>query len=92
MHDLGDSRLDADIGIGDPELDAAQTPKGKLSQEAGPEWLGLRTADDHRQWPARFGAMGSALRGRLATVLLHHVRGHDLDAIHLRRDDKTADS
>ena len=36
-----------------------------------------RTADDHRQPPARYGAMGSALRGRLATVLLHHVRGHD---------------
>ena len=36
-----------------------------------------RTADDHRQPPARYGAMGSALRGRLATVLLHHVGGHD---------------
>lgn len=37
-----------------------------------------RTVDDHRQLPARYGAMGSALRGRLATVLLHHVGGHDL--------------
>ena len=27
--------------------------------------------------PARYGAMGSALRGRLANVLLHHVGGHD---------------
>jgi hypothetical protein len=36
-----------------------------------------RTVDDHRQLPARYGAMGSALRGRLATVLLHHVGGHD---------------
>ena len=36
-----------------------------------------RTADDHRQLPARYGAMGSALRGRLANVLLHHVGGHD---------------
>ena len=32
-----------------------------------------RTVDDHRQLPARYGAMGSALRGRLAAVLLHHV-------------------
>ena len=37
-----------------------------------------RTADDHRQPHARYDAMGSALRGRLATVLLHHVGGHDL--------------
>jgi len=37
-----------------------------------------RTVDDHRQLPARYGAMGSALRGRLAAVLLHHVGGHDL--------------
>lgn len=36
-----------------------------------------RTVDDHRQLPARYGAMGSALRGRLAAVLLHHVGGHD---------------
>jgi len=38
-----------------------------------------RTVDDHRQLPARYGAMGSALRGRLAAVLLHHVGGHDHD-------------
>ena len=31
----------------------------------------------HRQLPARYGAMGSALRGRLAAVLLQHVGGHD---------------
>jgi len=36
-----------------------------------------RTVDDHRQPPARYGAMGSALRGRLATVLIHHAGGHD---------------
>ena len=37
-----------------------------------------RTVDDHRQLPARYGAVGSALRGRLAAVLLHHAGGHDL--------------
>ena len=37
-----------------------------------------RTADDHRQPPARYGAMGTALCGRLATALLHHVGGHNL--------------
>jgi len=36
-----------------------------------------RTVDDHRQLHARYGAMGSALRGRLANILLHHVGGHD---------------
>jgi len=39
--------------------------------------LTRRTVDDHRQLPARYGAMGSALRGRLAAVLLHHVGGHN---------------
>ena len=34
-----------------------------------------RTVDDHQQLPARYGAMGSVLRGRLAAVLLHHVGG-----------------
>ena len=38
-----------------------------------------RTVDDHRQLHARYGAMGSALRGRLANILLHHVGGHDLE-------------
>jgi len=39
--------------------------------------LSERTADDHRQPLARYGAMGSALRGRLAIVLFHHLGLHD---------------
>jgi hypothetical protein len=42
-----------------------------------PPSLTERTADDHRQPPARYGPMGSALRGRLATVLLHPVGRYD---------------
>ena len=43
VHDLGDGRLDAQIGAGDHELDAGQPAKGQLSQEPDPECLGLRS-------------------------------------------------
>ena len=36
-----------------------------------------RTDDDRRKPLARYGAMGSARRERLAPALLHHHRGHD---------------
>jgi hypothetical protein len=34
--------------------------------------------DDHRKPLARYGAMMSALRKRLAPLQLHHSAGHDL--------------
>ena len=49
VHDLGDRRLDAQMGVGDHELDAAQPAKGQLSQEAGPECFGFRSANVHAQ-------------------------------------------
>jgi hypothetical protein len=38
---LRDSNLDALMGVGDDEFDAAQATAGKLAQEAGPEGLRL---------------------------------------------------
>src|SRR5271154_5587963 len=46
---LGDRRLDALVGIGDDQLDAAQAPPSQLAQELGPEGLGLRGADVHAE-------------------------------------------
>lgn len=46
---LGDGRLDAFMGIGDDELDAAQAATGQLAQELRPDRLGLRGADLHAQ-------------------------------------------
>ncbi len=46
---LGDGRLDAFMGIGDDELDAAQAAAGQLAQELRPDRLGLRGADLHAQ-------------------------------------------
>jgi hypothetical protein len=46
---LGDGRLDALMGVGDDQLDAAQAAPGELAQEGGPEGLGLRRADLHAQ-------------------------------------------
>lgn len=47
--DLGDGRLDAFMGVGDHELDAAQAPAGELAQEPGPEGLRLGRADIHAE-------------------------------------------
>jgi hypothetical protein len=38
-----------------------------------------RIAGDHRKPLARYGAMKSALRKRLAPAELHHQMGHDQD-------------
>ena len=46
---LGDGGLDALVGVGDDQLDAAQAAPGQLAQEVGPEGLGLRGADRHAQ-------------------------------------------
>ncbi|ESY44940.1 hypothetical protein X745_31785 [Mesorhizobium sp. LNJC374B00] len=46
---LGGGRLDAFMGIGDDELDAAQATAGQLAQELRPDRLGLRRADLHAQ-------------------------------------------
>jgi hypothetical protein len=43
--DLLHGRLDAFMGIGDDQLDAAQAAPGELAQEGGPEGLGFRRAD-----------------------------------------------
>ncbi|ANN60864.1 hypothetical protein A9174_31985 [Mesorhizobium loti NZP2037] len=45
----GDGRLDAFVGIGDDELDAAQAATGQLAQELRPDRLGLRGANLHAQ-------------------------------------------
>ena len=49
VHQLGDGGLDALVGVGDDELDAAQAAPSELAQELGPEGLGLRGADVHAQ-------------------------------------------
>ena len=47
--DLGDGGLDALVGVGDDELDAAQAAPRQLPEEGGPEGLGLRRTDIHAQ-------------------------------------------
>lgn len=42
---LGNGGLDAFVGVGDHQLDAAQATAGELAQERGPERLGLGGAD-----------------------------------------------
>ena len=37
------------MGVGDDQLDAAQTAAGELAQELGPDRLGLRGADLHAE-------------------------------------------
>src|SRR6476469_4403508 len=37
------------MGIGDHQLDAAQTASGELAQKLGPEGLGLRRSDIHAE-------------------------------------------
>jgi hypothetical protein len=59
VHHLGDRRLDAFVGVGDHELDAAQASSGGPSQEAGPEGLGLRGADLQTQHLAPAIAVGT---------------------------------
>ena len=46
---LGDGGLDAFVGVGDHQLDAAQAAAGELAQEVGPERLGLGGADVHAE-------------------------------------------
>jgi hypothetical protein len=41
VQDFGDGGLDALVGVGDHQLDAAQAAAGELAQEGGPEGLGL---------------------------------------------------
>jgi hypothetical protein len=47
--DLGDGGLDALVGIGDHQLDAAQAAPRQPAQEGGPEGLGFGGADIHAQ-------------------------------------------
>ncbi len=42
---LGDSALDADMGVRDDQLDATQASAGELAQELRPDWLSLGSAD-----------------------------------------------
>ena len=44
-----------------------------------------RIADDHRKPLARYGAVKSALRERLAPPQLHHSRGHDPAVVRVSR-------
>ena len=46
---LGAGGLDALVGVGDDQLDAAQTPPSQLAQKLHPERLGLRGTDVHAQ-------------------------------------------
>jgi hypothetical protein len=43
---LGDSGLEAFVGIGDDELDAAQATPGELAQELGPDRRAFRSLRD----------------------------------------------
>jgi len=52
MQHLADRRLDALMGVGDDELDAAQAAAGELAQEHGPERLGLGGADRTSRRPS----------------------------------------
>ena len=45
VEQLGDGGLEALVGIGDDQLDAAQAATGHALEEGGPEGLGLRRAD-----------------------------------------------
>jgi hypothetical protein len=47
--DLGDGRLDALVGVGDDQLDAAQAAPGEFPKERRPEGLGLRGSDVHAE-------------------------------------------
>src|SRR3954453_18942306 len=49
IQDLSDGGLEPLMRIRDDELDAAQTPPGKLAQEVGPKGLGLRGTDRQAQ-------------------------------------------
>ena len=49
VHQLGDGRLNALMGVGDHQLHAAQAASAQLAQELGPEGFGLRGADVHAQ-------------------------------------------
>ena len=49
IQDPGGGGLEAFMGIGDHQLDAAQAAPGQGAQELGPEGLGLRGADGHAQ-------------------------------------------
>src|SRR6185437_1186775 len=46
---LGDGGLDALVGVGDDEFDAAQTAAGELAQKRRPERLGLGGTDVHAE-------------------------------------------
>jgi hypothetical protein len=49
VHQFGDGRRDALVGVGDDELHAPQAAPSELAQELGPEGLGLRGADVHAE-------------------------------------------
>ena len=49
MQHFADRRLDALMGIGDHQLDPAQTAPGELAQKLCPEGLGLRRSDIHAE-------------------------------------------
>jgi hypothetical protein len=46
---FGDGRFNALVGIGDHQLDAAQTTSSELAQELSPEGLGLGRSDIHAE-------------------------------------------
>ena len=49
MQHFGDGGLDAFMGIGDHQLDAAQTTAGELAQELSPKGLRLRRPNIHAE-------------------------------------------
>jgi hypothetical protein len=49
MEQFGDRGLEAVVGIGDHQLDAAQPALAELAQKAGPEGFRFRRADIHAQ-------------------------------------------
>ena len=84
VHDLGDGRIDAQMGVGDDELDAAQPAKGQLSEEPGPGCLGLRSPNVHAQHSAPPVCIDTRRDdhgdGSDATILPHfHIGGVDPD-------------
>ena len=82
LQHLGDGGLDALMGVGDDQLDAAQAAARELAQELGPERLGLGRADVHAEHLAPAVAVDADRDDHRdrddAAVLAHlHVGGVD---------------
>src|SRR5580700_8767022 len=71
------------MGIGDHQLDAAQTASGELAQKLGPEGLGLRRSDIHAEHLAAAVAVDADRSEHLAAAVAVDADRND----YRRRDD-----